>query len=83
MLERVENGQLTDEELVNCKLPASDAERYRHDICVLNEHVSRCNADTHGQDVNRSEGKVAAGFPCITLHSSWSCVSGYDSGHFA
>jgi D-lactate dehydrogenase len=39
------------------KAPASDVD-YKNRLCRDDNEVSRCNADTRGNDCNRSEGKV-------------------------
>lgn len=49
------------------KAKASDTE-YRHNVCECSNEVSRFNADTKGEDCNRSEGKVVI---LATVHDTF------------
>jgi D-lactate dehydrogenase len=66
---RLESGQpIVPDDLAKENKPASDAERYSQHVCQLDDHVSRCNADTHGIEACRSEGKVLI---LATLHDTF------------
>ncbi|CAB9507578.1 Quinone-dependent D-lactate [Seminavis robusta] len=51
----------------NCHDPAHN-HNYPHDLCHHNDQVTRFNADTHGIDCNRSEGKVVI---LATIHDTF------------
>jgi len=75
-LQKIEQGGFHEADVKTTGLAASDAERYKSDICVLNSDVSRFNADTRGLEPNRSEGKV---FILATLHETFARPSSSSS----
>jgi D-lactate dehydrogenase len=58
LYKKLESGSLTQSDVdEKCALPASQP-KYAAQVCTLDKHVSRFNADTAGPSACRSEGKV-------------------------